>query len=120
MKTIHCPKDIGLINTFDNEDCEREQFYNDCYHCWTSAIVNYKNKNRPQGEWTTKIVKKFCPPDCWWPDIFAIEDSWDEKEGSWLEEQDGFCSECGKQDKHHDGHKYCPYCGSYNGGDRND
>lgn len=39
MKTIHCPKDIGFINTFDGENCKREQFYNDCYHCWASNIA---------------------------------------------------------------------------------
>ena len=68
--------------------------------------------DRPQGEWITKTVKKFCAPDCWYPGIFAIEGSWNEEEGSWLEEQDGFCSECGKRDEHYYGHKYCPECGS--------
>lgn len=68
--------------------------------------------DRPQGEWITKTVKKFCAPDCWYAGTFAIEGSWDEEEGSWLEEQDGFCSECGKQDEHYYGHKYCPNCGA--------
>ena len=67
---------------------------------------------RPQGEWVTKTVKKFCAPDCWWPGVFAIEDSWDEEEGSWLEEEDGFCSECGKQDELYNIHNYCPRCGA--------
>ena len=37
MADKQCPKDVGLINTFSGEDCEREQFYNDCYHCWSTA-----------------------------------------------------------------------------------
>lgn len=68
--------------------------------------------DRPQGEWITKTVKEFCAPDCWYPDAFAIEGSWNEEEGSWLEEQDGFCSNCGEQDEHYYSHRYCPYCGS--------
>ena len=39
MRTIHCPKDIGFVNTFEGTDCEIEQHYNDCYHCWASAIA---------------------------------------------------------------------------------
>lgn len=39
MRTIHCPKDIGLNNTFEGRDCECEQYYNNCYHCWASAIA---------------------------------------------------------------------------------
>lgn len=64
------------------------------------------------GKWLTKTVKKFCDPDCWYPGIFEIEDSWNEEEGSWLEEQEGFCSECGEYDEHYGRHKYCPHCGA--------
>lgn len=39
MRTIHCPKDIGFKNTFEGGDCKLEQWYDDCYHCWTSAIA---------------------------------------------------------------------------------
>lgn len=42
MRDIHCPKDIGLENTFINEDCQKEQFYNNCYHCWTTALAKGK------------------------------------------------------------------------------
>lgn len=64
------------------------------------------------GMWLTKTVKRFCASDCWYPGVFAIEDSWNEEEGSWLEEQNGFCSECEKQDDHYSIHKYCPNCGA--------
>lgn len=39
MRTIHCPKDIGLTNIFEGKDCEMEQRYDDCYHCWSSALA---------------------------------------------------------------------------------
>lgn len=48
MRDIHCPKDIGFENTFSGEDCEKEQFYNNCYHCWSTALAKEKaqsNKN---------------------------------------------------------------------------
>lgn len=59
MRTIHCPKDIGFVNTFDGEDCEREQFYNDCYHCWTSAIAVAFQKKRAENEkkGSVKVLK---------------------------------------------------------------
>lgn len=41
MRDIHCPKDIGFENTFGWEDCEKEQFYNNCYHCWSTAIARH-------------------------------------------------------------------------------
>ena len=40
MRDIHCPKDIGFENTFSGEDCEKEQHYNNCYHCWSTAIAS--------------------------------------------------------------------------------
>ena len=39
MRDIHCPKDIGFENTFSGEDCEKEQHYNNCYHCWSTALA---------------------------------------------------------------------------------
>lgn len=39
MRDIHCPKDIGFENTFSGKDCEKEQYYNNCYHCWSTAKV---------------------------------------------------------------------------------
>lgn len=43
---IHCPKDIGFENIFDGKDCEKEQFYNNCYHCWSSAIAKKCQQER--------------------------------------------------------------------------
>ena len=42
MRDIHCPKDIGFENTFSGEDCEKEQHYNNCYHCWSTALAKEK------------------------------------------------------------------------------
>ena len=42
MRDIHCPKDIGFENTFSGEDCEKEQHYNNCYHCWSTALAKGK------------------------------------------------------------------------------
>ena len=42
MRDIHCPKDIGFKNTFSGEDCEKEQHYNNCYHCWSTALAKGK------------------------------------------------------------------------------
>lgn len=42
MRDIHCPKDIGFENTFGGEDCEKEQHYNNCYHCWSTALTKGK------------------------------------------------------------------------------
>lgn len=43
MRTIHCPKDLGFKNTFSDEDCESEQYYNNCYHCWSTALAKDKD-----------------------------------------------------------------------------
>ena len=43
MRDIHCPKDIGFENTFSGEDCEKEQHYNNCYHCWSTALAKGKS-----------------------------------------------------------------------------
>jgi len=52
MRDIHCPKDIGFENTFYEEDCKREQFYNNCYHCWSTAIAKEK------ANWIMSILDK--------------------------------------------------------------
>ena len=44
MRDIHCPKDIGFNNIFDGADCKEEQLYNNCYHCWSSAIAENNQK----------------------------------------------------------------------------
>lgn len=43
MRTIHCPKDLGFKNTFSDEDCKSEQYYNNCYHCWSTALAKDKD-----------------------------------------------------------------------------
>ena len=52
MRDIHCPKDIGFENTFSGEDCEKEQHYNNCYHCWSTALAKGKAlcEERKQGK----------------------------------------------------------------------
>lgn len=56
MRNIHCPKDIGFENTFNGEDCKLEQFYNDCYHCWGTAIAKRCHKERKRD---AEIVKSY-------------------------------------------------------------
>lgn len=56
MRNIHCPKDIGFENTFNGEDCRIEQFYNDCYHCWGTAIAKRCHKERQRD---AEIVKSY-------------------------------------------------------------
>lgn len=46
MVDKQCPKDVGLTNTFSGEDCEREQFYNNCYHCWSTARAKGNKKHK--------------------------------------------------------------------------
>lgn len=59
MRDIHCPKDIGFTNTFEGKDCEMEQRYNNCYHCWTSAIARnnqeYLQRKLQEKEETDKL-----------------------------------------------------------------
>ena len=31
--------DIGLTNIFEGWECEMEQRYDDCYHCWSSTLA---------------------------------------------------------------------------------
>lgn len=47
------------------------------------------NPRGKTGVWETKKVKRMCPRDAWYPGVFAIEDSWDEEEGSYLVEEKG-------------------------------
>ena len=56
MRDIHCPKDVGLQNIFDGEDCKTEQLYNDCFHCWSSAIGKRCNQERQRD---ADIVKSY-------------------------------------------------------------
>lgn len=56
MRDIHCPKDIGFKNIFNGEDCKTEQFYNNCYHCWSSAIAKRCQQERQRD---AEIVKSY-------------------------------------------------------------
>ena len=56
MIDIHCPKDIGFENTFSEKDCENEQHYNNCYHCWSSAIAKISHRERQRD---AEIVKSY-------------------------------------------------------------
>lgn len=65
--------------------------------------------NKKHG-WVRGTIKKWCPSDCWYEGVFAIEGTWNEKEGTWLE-WTHYCSNCGRQqDLPH--FKYCPDCGA--------
>ena len=61
MRTIHCPKDIGLTNIFEGKDCEMEQRYDDCYHCWSSAIAR-NNQEYLQRKLREKGMSKHREP----------------------------------------------------------
>ena len=47
MKEIKCPYDLNQFllcdpifeNTFAEGECEKGQFYGDCYHCFSTAIA---------------------------------------------------------------------------------
>ena len=56
MRDIHCPKDIGLEDIFDGEDCKAEQFYNYCHHCWSSALAKMCLQERQRS---AEIVKSY-------------------------------------------------------------
>ena len=95
MREIHCPKDIGFENTFEGDDCEREQHYNNCYHCWTSAIAGAFQKKRGNGRWIPVIDK--------WGDVVTTTEGYE-------------CSECGLFNADKD--NYCPNCGVFMKGDK--
>jgi len=48
MREIKCPYDLNQFllgeplfkNTFPKKECEQRKFYGDCYHCFSTAIVN--------------------------------------------------------------------------------
>lgn len=60
MKDIKCPKDLQLENIFQGNDCAREQLYNDCHHCWSSAIAKFKHDvhNEAIQEFAEKLLKQ--------------------------------------------------------------
>lgn len=62
MRNIHCPKDVGLENTFSGEDCEKELIYNNCYHCWSTALEKFKKQEDKRNNIKTygDIFKEFC------------------------------------------------------------
>lgn len=64
---------------------------------------------RKNGNWVWKDKKEFCPSDCWFPPT-GFEDTWNEKEGSWIEKE-LYCSECNFENWRHYKSNFCPYCG---------
>jgi len=65
MRDIHCPKDIGFNNIFIGEDCKKEQWYDNCYHCWSSAIVEnnqkyFKRKFEEELENIKEEITRWC------------------------------------------------------------
>lgn len=58
MRDIHCPKDIGFENIFEGKDCEAEQFYNNCFHCWSSAIAKRCQQERQRGAETNDDIRE--------------------------------------------------------------
>lgn len=65
---------------------------------------------RKKGNWVWKDKKEFCPSDCWFPPT-GFEDTWNEKEGSWIEKQ-LYCSECNFENWRHYKSNFCPKCGA--------
>ncbi len=65
---------------------------------------------RKNGNWVWKDKKKFCPSDCWFPPT-GFEDTWNEKEGSWIEKE-LYRSECNFENWRHYKSNFCPYCGA--------
>ena len=62
------------------------------------------------GRWVMKPKKQYCPTDCWWPPI-GHEDTWDEKEGTWFEDE-LCCSEGDYEPIDEAKHRYCACCGA--------
>lgn len=65
---------------------------------------------RKKGNWVWKNKKEFCPSDCWFPPT-GFEDTWNKKEGSWIEKQ-LYCSECNYENWRHYRSNFCPDCGA--------
>ena len=68
MREIHCPKDIGFNNIFVGEDCKKEQWYDNCYHCWSSAIAEnnqeyFKRKFKEELKKLKKEIHKLAFDD---------------------------------------------------------
>lgn len=58
MRDIHCPSEVSIENTFELEssECKAEQFYNNCYHCWSSALAKMRHQERQRD---AEIVKSY-------------------------------------------------------------
>lgn len=63
------------------------------------------------GRWIWKPTKQYCPPDCWYPPLSCNEETWDEKNGTWLEDE-MYCSECDYHNYHEIKYNFCPDCGA--------
>lgn len=62
------------------------------------------------GRWIWKPTKQYCSPDCWYPPL-CHEETWDEKNGTWLENE-MYCSECDYNNYHKIKYNFCPNCGA--------
>lgn len=62
------------------------------------------------GRWIWKPTKQYCPPDCWYPPI-NHEETWNEKDGTWLEDE-MYCSECNYHNFREVKFNFCPECGA--------
>lgn len=63
------------------------------------------------GKWIWKPTKQYCPPDCWYPPLSCNEETWDEKNGTWLEDE-MYCSECDYHNHREIKYNFCPNCGA--------
>ena len=76
---------------------------------WINGVPSVQPE-RKKGNWVWKNKKKFCPIDCWFPPT-GFEDTWNEKEGSWIEKE-LYCSECNFENWEHYKLNFCPNCGA--------
>lgn len=55
---IKCPKDLNQFiigepifeNTFSVEDCEKNKFYGDCFHCFSTAIAKRDSQMKKEDK----------------------------------------------------------------------
>ena len=74
MKEIKCPYDLNQFllgepifeNPFPEEECEQRKFYDDCYHCFSTAIASRDHRL------TSSMIKKIKTiVDEWKADIWT-------------------------------------------------
>ena len=89
-----------------------------CFEAKRCVPVDYIESLKPadvapvvHGRWIWKPTKQYCPPDCWYPPLSCNEETWDEKNGTWLEDE-MYCSECDYHNYHEIKYNFCPNCGA--------